>query len=130
LKLIFSMHNCINNALWDFAWFLCSHKCQYVIFNVRYWKWVMLNFSFRSFFMFVWSVSVWASVLSLLQCVNVQSAIKTNHVHHQSFCSLLHFQVLLHVSLFNIASAWLFKIKCFHVQSELIANVFDLLLIS
>ncbi len=48
LKSIFLMHNCINNALWDFAWFLCSRRCQYVIFNVKYWKWAALNFSFQT----------------------------------------------------------------------------------
>ena len=36
LKSIFLMCSCVNNALWDFAWFLCSHKCQYVIFDVKY----------------------------------------------------------------------------------------------
>ncbi len=27
LKSIFLMHSCINNALWDFAWFLCKRRC-------------------------------------------------------------------------------------------------------
>ncbi len=36
LKSIFLMHNYVNNALWDFAQLLCSHKCWCVIFDVRY----------------------------------------------------------------------------------------------
>ncbi len=48
LKLIFLMRSCINNALWDFAWFLCSCKCRCIIFDVRYWKWAALNFSFQT----------------------------------------------------------------------------------
>ena len=48
LKSIFSVHNCINNALWDFAWFLCNHKCQCVIFDVKYWKWAALNLFFQT----------------------------------------------------------------------------------
>ncbi len=42
------MRSCVNNALWDFAWFLCSHRCQCVISDVRYWKWAALNFSFQT----------------------------------------------------------------------------------
>ncbi len=90
-------------------------------------RWISL---FRLFFMFVWSISVWMSISSSLQCADAQSAIKTNHMHHQSSCSSLYFQVLLHVSSLNVASAWLFKIKCSHAWSELVADVFDLLLIS
>ncbi len=48
LKSIFLMCSCVNNALWDFAWFLCSHKCWCVIFDVRYWKWAVLNLSFQT----------------------------------------------------------------------------------
>jgi len=48
LKSIFLMHSCINNALWDFAWFLCSFRCWCVIFDVRYWKWAALNFFFQT----------------------------------------------------------------------------------
>ncbi len=48
LKSIFLMHNCINNALWDFAWFLCSHRCWCVIFDIRYQKWAVLNLSFQT----------------------------------------------------------------------------------
>ncbi len=44
LKSIFLMRSCINNALWDFAWFLCRCRCWWVIFDVRYWKWAALNF--------------------------------------------------------------------------------------
>ncbi len=42
------MHSCINTALWDFAWFLCSHRYQCVIFDVKYWKWAALNLSFQT----------------------------------------------------------------------------------
>ncbi len=42
------MRSCVNNALWDFTWFLCSHKYWCVIFDVRYWKWAALNFSFQT----------------------------------------------------------------------------------
>ncbi len=38
LKSIFLMHSCINNALWDFAWFLCSHRCWCIISDVKYQK--------------------------------------------------------------------------------------------
>ncbi len=48
LKSIFLMHSCINNALWNFAWFLCSYRCWCVIFDIRYQKWVELNFSFQT----------------------------------------------------------------------------------
>jgi len=85
---------------------------------------------FRLFFMFVWSVSVWVSITSSSQCINAWSAIETIHVHHQSFCLLLYFQTLLHILSFNVTSAWLLKIKCSHVQSEFIADMFNLLLIS
>jgi len=89
--------------------------------------WISL---FRLLFMFIWSVSVWASILSSSQCVDAQSAIKITHVHHQSFYLLLHFQVLLHVLSLNVTSAWFLKIKCSHVQSELFADVLDFLLMS
>ncbi len=48
LKSIFLMHSCINNALWDFAWSLCKHRCWWIIFDVRYWKWTALNFSLQT----------------------------------------------------------------------------------
>ncbi len=48
LKSIFLMHSCVNNALWDFIWFLCSHRCWCVISDVKYWKWAALNFSFQT----------------------------------------------------------------------------------
>ncbi len=73
--------------------------------------WISL---FRLFFMFIWSVSVWASILLSLQCADAQSAIKTNYMHRQLSCSSLHFQVLLHVSSLNVTSAWLLKIECSH----------------
>ncbi len=90
-------------------------------------RWI---FFFRLFFMSVWSVSVWASVMSLFQCVDAWSAIKITYVHHQSSCLLLHFQALLHILSFNVTSAWLLEIKLSHVQSELITDVFDFLLMS
>ena len=90
-------------------------------------RWISL---FRLFFMFVWSVSVWASVLLSSQCIDAWSAIETTHVHHQSSCLLLHFQVLLHVLSFNVTSAWFLEIECSYVQSELFADVSDLLLMS
>ncbi len=83
---------------------------------------------FKLFFMFIWSVSVWASVALSSQCADAQSAIKTTYVHCQSSCLLLHFQALLHVLSLNVTSAWLLKIKCSHVQFEFIANVSDFLL--
>ncbi len=42
-------------------------------------RWISL---FRLLFMFIWSIFVWASVLSSLQCADAQSAIKTNHMHY------------------------------------------------
>ena len=89
--------------------------------------WISL---FRLFFMFVWSVSVWASVLSSFQCIDAWSAIETTHVHRQSSCLLLHFQILLHILSLNVTSAWLLEIECSHVQSEFFADVSDLLLMS
>ncbi len=89
--------------------------------------WISL---FKLLFMFIWSVSVWASVSSSSQCADVWSAIKITHVHHQSSCLLLYFQILLHVLSFNVTSAWLLKIKCSHVQFEFFADVSDLLLMS
>ena len=85
---------------------------------------------FRLLFMFIWFISVWASVVLLSQCVDAWSVIKITYVHHQLSCLLLHFQTLLHVLSLNVTSAWLLKIKCSHVQSELIADVSDLLLMS
>ncbi len=43
LKLIFLVRNCVNNTLWDFAWSLCRCRCWWVIFDVKYQKWVALN---------------------------------------------------------------------------------------
>ncbi len=48
LKSIFLVHSCVNNALWDFAWFLCNHRCRCVISDVKYWKWAALNLSFQT----------------------------------------------------------------------------------
>ncbi len=48
LKSIFLMHSCVNNTLWNFTWFLYSHKCQCIIFDVKYWKWATLNLSFQT----------------------------------------------------------------------------------
>ena len=90
-------------------------------------RWISL---FKLLFMFIWSVSVWALILSSLQCINAQSVIKINHVCHQSFCLLLHFWALLHILSFNVTSAWFLEIKCSHVQSELVTDVSDFLLMS
>ena len=43
LKFIFLVCSCINNALWNFAWSLCRCRCWWIIFDVKYWKWVALN---------------------------------------------------------------------------------------
>ncbi len=48
LKSIFLVRSCVNNALWDFAWFLCSCRCWCIISDVRYWKWAALNLSFQT----------------------------------------------------------------------------------
>ncbi len=85
---------------------------------------------FRLLFMFIWFISVWASVVLLSQCVDAWSVIKITYVHHQLSCLLLHFQTLLHVLSLNVTSAWLLKIKCSHVQFELVTDVSDLLLMS
>ncbi len=81
LKSIFVMHSCVNNALWNFAWFLCSCRCQYVIFDVKYWKWAALNFSFQitlhvCLICFCMSISL---VITSVRWYSVR-AIKTNHV--------------------------------------------------
>ena len=85
---------------------------------------------FKLFFMFIWSVSVWASVASSSHCADAWLTIKIIYVHRQSSCLLLHFWALLHVLSFNVTLTWLFKIKCSHVQSELVANMSDFLLMS
>ena len=85
---------------------------------------------FKLFFMFIWSVSVWASVASSSHCADAWLTIKIIYVHRQSSCLLLHLWALLHVLSFNVTSAWLLGIKCSHVQSELVTDVSDLLLIS
>ena len=48
LKSIFFMCSCVSNALWGFAWFLCSRRCRCVISDVRYRKWAALNLSFQT----------------------------------------------------------------------------------
>ncbi len=48
LKSNFLVYSCINNVLWDFAWFLFSHRCQCVISDVKYQKWAALNFFFQT----------------------------------------------------------------------------------
>ncbi len=48
LKSIFLVYSCINNALWNFAWFLCSCRCWCIIFDVKYWKWAALNLFFQT----------------------------------------------------------------------------------
>ena len=85
---------------------------------------------FRLLFMFIWSVSVWASITLSSQCVDARSAIEITYMHRQSSCLLLHFQALLHILSLNVTSAWLLKIKCSYVQSELVTDVFDFLLMS
>ncbi len=85
---------------------------------------------FKLFFMFIWFISVWTSIMLSFQCIDAQSMIETTYVHHKLFCLLLHFQAFLHILSFNVTSAWLLKIECSHVQSELITDVFNLLLMS
>ncbi len=87
-------------------------------------------FLFKLFFMFIWFVSVWTSITSSSQCIDVWSAIETTYMHHQLSCLLLHFQTLLHILSLNVISAWLLEIECSHVQFKLITDVFDLLLMS
>ncbi len=48
LKSIFLVHNYVSNALWNFAWLLCNHRCWCIIFDVRYQKWAALNLSFQT----------------------------------------------------------------------------------
>jgi len=48
LKSVFLVCSCVNNTLWNFAWFLCSCRCWCVISDVRYWKWAALNLSFQT----------------------------------------------------------------------------------
>ncbi len=50
LKSIFLMCSCVNNALWDFAWLLCKRRCWWVISDVRYWKWAVLNLFLQTTF--------------------------------------------------------------------------------
>ncbi len=48
LKSIFSIHNCVSNALWDFTRSLCRCRCWWVTSDVRYWKWTALNLSLQT----------------------------------------------------------------------------------
>ncbi len=80
--------------------------------------------------MSVWFVSVWASVTCLSSYADARLAIATVYVHHQSSCLSLYFQALSHVSSFNATSAWFSESECSHAQSEFIADVSDLLLMS
>ncbi len=70
LKSIFSVHNYVSNALWDFAWSLCSHKCRCVISDVRYWKWATLNFSFQTIHVYLicFCMSVSLIITSMRWC--------------------------------------------------------------
>ncbi len=85
---------------------------------------------FKLFFMFIWFISVWMLIVLSSQCADAWSAIKTTYVHRQSFCLLLHFQALLHILSLNVTSAWLLEIECSHMQSELVTDMLDLLLMS
>ncbi len=71
LKSIFLIRSCVNNALWDFAWFLYSCKYRCVIFDVRYWKWAALNFSFQTIlhvYLIYFCISVNLVITSVCWC--------------------------------------------------------------
>ncbi len=71
LKSIFLMRSCVSNALWDFAWFLCSRRCQCVTSDVRYWKWVVLNLFFQTIlhvYLICFCMSVSLVIISVRWC--------------------------------------------------------------
>ena len=108
LKSIFLMHSCVNNALWNFAWFLCSCRCRCVIFDVRYQKWTLLNFSFQTIlhvYLICFCMSVSLIITSMRWC--------SVNDRNKSCASL----IILFITLFSSTSACLI-IQCnFNVTS-------------
>jgi len=98
LKSIFLMHNCVSNALWDFAWFLCSCKCWCIIFDVKYLKWASLNLSFQTIL----------HVYLICFCMSVSLVITSVHWHSISnrdkLCTS---SIILFINLFSSTSACL-----------------------
>ncbi len=109
LKSIFLMHSCINNALWDFAWFLCSHRCWCIISDVRYWKWAALNFSFQTT-LYVYLICF---------CMSINLIITSVHWHSVSnkdkLCAS---SVILFITSFSSTSACLVTQCSFSVTSQ------------
>jgi len=102
LKSIFLMHNCINNALWDFAWFLCRCKCWWIIFDVKYWKWAVLNFSLQTIlhvYLIYFCMSVSCIIISMCWCLIND---------RDNLCTSL---IILSAALFSSTSAY-FIIQC------------------
>ncbi len=98
LKSIFLMHSCVNNVLWNFAWFLCSYKCRCIIFDVRYWKWVMLNFSFQTI-LHVYLICFCMSVSFVITSVHWCSISNKDKLYASS--------IILFIALFSSTSAYL-----------------------
>ncbi len=96
LKSIFLMHNCINNALWNFAWFLCSHRCWCVISDIRYWKWAALNFFFQT----ILHVCLICFCMSINLVITSMRWCSVNNIN-KSYASL----IILFIALFSSTSA-------------------------
>jgi len=108
LKSIFLICSCVNNALWDFTWLLCSCRYWCVIFDVRYQKWAALNFSFQTtlhvyLICFCMSINL---VITSMRCCSVSNKDKS--------CAL---SVILFITSFSSTSACLITQYNFSVTS-------------
>jgi len=108
LKSIFSVHSCVNNALWDFAQFLCSHKCWCIISDVRYQKWAALNLFFQ----------IILHVYLICFCMNVNLVITSVHwcsvSNRDKSCASL---IILFIASFSSISACFVTQYSFSVTS-------------
>ena len=96
LKSIFLMHSCVTNVLCNFAWLLCNYRCWCIIFDVRYWKWAALNFSFQTIL----------HVYLICFCMSINLVITSVHWHSVSnkdkLCASL---IILFIASFSSTSA-------------------------
>ena len=108
LKSIFLMHSCVTNVLCNFAWLLCNYRCWCIIFDVRYWKWAALNFSFQTIL----------HVYLICFCMSINLVITSVHWHSVSnkdkLCASL---IILFIALFLSTFACLVTQYSFSVTS-------------
>ncbi len=109
LKSIFLMRSYINNALWDFVWFLCNHRYWCVIFDVRYQKWAVLNLFFQ----------IILHVYLICFCMSVNLVITSMHWHSISNKDKLYASlIILFIALFSSTSACLVTQCNFSMTSQ------------